>query len=340
MPRMIIGRIVSSLSAIVGASLLAFLFLRVAPGNPARLILGQFASDEAVADLSRQMGLEDPLPVQYWHYLTSFFSGEWGFAYSIGQDVRAALADRLPASIELGLFAFVMALLTAGVLAIAVTYRERRGLDGAVRVFGFLGLGLPQFWLGLVLLLVGSQWLGLFPGPDGRLSDGVEAPASITGLITVDALLTGRIGTFLDALWHLLLPGFTLGIASLAFLTRLLRANLKDISHEPFILVSESKGLSRLRTFTRHALPNASIPTLTAAGLIFGQMLAGSVLVEAIFEWPGVGKLVTDGILAHDYSVVQTFILLAAVMYVIVNLIVDIVVARIDPRQRVTAERH
>lgn len=336
--RVVLNRIFGSVVAVLGASLLAFIFLRVTPGNPARLILGQFATPEAVANLTQQLGLNDPLPVQYWHYLTSFFTGDWGFSYSTGQSVASALGAKLPASIELGLYAFAFALIGAVTLALVTTYRRRRGLDASVRGFGFLALGVPQFWLGIVLMLVLSQWLGLFPGPDGRLSPGVAAPPHITGLYTVDALLSGQISTFFNAVWHLILPAFTLGVASLAFLTRLLRINLLEVSREPFLLVVESKGVPRWPAFTRHALPNASIPTLTAAGLILGQLLAGSVLVETVFHWPGVGYLITQGVLARDYSVVQTFILLSAVVYVVVNLLVDLLVVRIDPRIRLGSE--
>lgn len=334
----VVRRVVSSLAAIFGATLLAFIFLRVAPANPARLILGQFASDDAVAALTEKMGLNDPLPVQFGNFVVQFFTGDWGFSYSVGQSVAAALGDRLPASIELGLYAFGFALVGALVLGVAVTYKHRPVFDQIVNIAGFFGLGLAPFWLGIVLLLIFSQQTGLFPGPDGRLSPGVEPPPAITRMYTVDALLSGRIGTFADALWHLVLPAFTLGVASLAFLTRLLRANLRDVSRAPFILVAESKGLTRLATFRRHALPNAMIPTLMAAGLIFGQMLAGSVLVETVFHWPGVGALITDGILANDFSVVQVFVLLAAVGYVLINLVVDLIVARIDPRLRVETE--
>lgn len=339
MARYVLRRTLGALIAIFGASLIAFAFLRLAPGNPAKLILGQFATPQALEELTRRLGLDDPFYVQYGHFVWSFVTGDWGFSYSAGVPISQAIGDKLPATIELGLFAFAFAFLGAIGLALLATYRHRPRLDAAIRAFASFGLGLPQFWLGLLLLLVLSEQLGLFPGPDGRLSPDVEAPPTITHLLTVDALLSGHPGTFVNALWHLILPGATLGLMSLAFLTRLLRVNLLDVAHEPFLLVVRGKGLSRWAAFTRHALPNAILPTLTASGMLLGQLIAGSVLVETVFRWPGVGLLVTQGVLRQDYSVVQIFILLSAVVYVASSLLVDLLVAWIDPRVRVQETR-
>ncbi len=335
MARFVLTRALGSLAAIFGASVLAFVFLRITPGNPTRLILGQFATPAAISALVRQLGLHQPLYVQFWKYIWSFLHGAWGYSYSVGEPVRALLGQRLPATIELGLYAFLFAFVGALVLALVSTYRRRGIVDGAVEGVAILGLGLPQFWLGLMLLLLLSEHAGLFPGPEGRLSPNLTPPPDVTGLYTIDALLAGRFGTFVNALWHLALPAVTLGLTPMAFLTRLLRTNLVEVSREPFILVAQSTGLSRARAFVRHALPNAILPTVTASGLVLGQLLAGSVLVETVFRWPGVGALITQGVQEQDYSVVQAFILLSATAYVLVNLGVDIVVALIDPRVRV-----
>jgi ABC-type dipeptide/oligopeptide/nickel transport system permease component len=331
---LILGRVGTSLAAIFGASILSFLFLRLVPSNPARLILGQFASQEAIDQLVEDLGLNDPIHIQYANYIADFLRGDWGFAYSAGQPVSALLGDRLPATIELGLYAFLFALGGALVLALVAGYRRRPFLDGSVRAVSFFGLGMPPFWLGLILLVVFYERLGLLPGPDGRLSQDTSPPSEITRLYTFDALITGNFATFGDALTHLVLPAITLGLAPLAFLLRLLRANLLEVSGEPFVVVARSKGLGRFAAFARHALPNACLPALTAGGLLLGQLLAGSVLVEKVFNWPGAGALVTDGILRQDYSVVQAFILLSAFVYVLVNLVVDILYGVIDPRVR------
>jgi ABC-type dipeptide/oligopeptide/nickel transport system permease component len=336
MSRQVSGRIATSIAAIFGASIISFIFLRIVPGDPARLILGQFASQEAIDQLRADLGLNDPIYVQYINYISDFFRGDWGYSYSAGEPVTTLLGDRFPATIELGLYAFVFAFLGALLLALVATYRRRPVLDGSARAISFVGLGMPPFWAGLILLLVFYERLGWFPGPDGRLGQGTEPPPEITHLYTVDALITGHFATFGDALWHIVLPAIALGLASLAFLFRLLRANLLDVSREPFLVVVRSKGVPRFHAFGRHALPNAFLPTLTAAGLILGQLLAGSVLVEKVFNWPGAGALVTDGILRQDYSVVQAFILLSAFIYVAVNLVVDLLYPVIDPRLRRT----
>jgi ABC-type dipeptide/oligopeptide/nickel transport system permease component len=331
----IVSRLGSALAAIFGASILAFVFMRVLPGDPARLIAGPLATEEAIEAQRDRLGLNDPLPTQYWNYITDFLQGDWGFSFGAGQPVTTQVGNRLPASIELGLYAFVLCFVFAVVLALFVTYRRRPLADGTVRGISFVGLGTPPFWFGLVLLIVFFEYLGWLPGPEGRLSPDTPAPPEITRLYTIDALLAGELGTFWNAVQHLILPSVALALAPFAFLVRLLRASLLEVSREPFIVVVRSKGLGRWAAFSRHALPNAFLPTLTAAGLLLAQLLAGSVLVEKVFDWPGVGALVVDSILRQDFAVVQAFILLGAFAYVAVNLIVDILYGVIDPRVRV-----
>jgi ABC-type dipeptide/oligopeptide/nickel transport system permease component len=333
--RVILSRLGSALAAIFGASILAFLLMRVLPGDPARLIAGPLASEEAIEATRERLGLNDPLLTQYWNYITDFLQGDWGFSFGAGQPVTTQIGNRLPATIELGLYAFVLCFVFAVGLALLVTYRRRPIADGTVRGIAFFGLGTPPFWFGLVLLIVFFEYLGWLPGPEGRLSPGTAPPPEVTGLYTIDALLAGQLATFWDAVEHLILPSIALALAPFAFLVRLLRASLLEVSREPFIVVVRSKGLGRGRAFSRHALPNAFLPTLTAAGLLLAQLITGSVLVEKVFDWPGVGALVVDSILRQDFAVVQAFVLLAAVVYVFVNLVVDILYGVIDPRVRV-----
>jgi ABC-type dipeptide/oligopeptide/nickel transport system permease component len=334
MLRFLASRLGGGAVSIFGASILAFIFLRKLPGDPARLVLGPLASDDAVAGLRNQMGLNDPVWIQYWHYVRDFFTGAWGFSYTAGQPVATQIGNRLPASIELGLWAFLFAFVAAVLLALASTYRRRPIVDGFTRAVAFVGLGTPPFWLGLMLLVIFFSWLGWLPGPEGRIADGIGLPPKITGMITVDALLSGNVRAFGDAFLHLLLPAISLGLGAFALLVRLLRANLAEVGREPFLIVSRSKGLSRWTAYRRHALPNAFLPTLTAGGLLLAQMIGGSVLVEKVYNWPGVGSLVVDSILRQDFSVVQTFILLSACAYVVVNLLVDVLYGILDPRVR------
>ena len=339
MIRVVASKLSGALFAIFGASVVAFLFMRVFPGNPARLIVGPLASNEAIVQQEKAMGLDKPLWVQYWRYIKGIFTGDWGFAYSAGEPVKHELVARLPASAELGLYAFIFAFVLAVVLALVATYRHRPLVDGAIRTVSFLGLGTPPFWFGLIVLLLFSQVWGIFPGPDGRLGPNTTPPPTYTHFYTIDALAAGQWGTAWDAFRHLMLPAITLGLAPFAFLVRLLRANLLDISRENFIVVVRSKGLGRWPAFSHHALPNAFLPTLTAGGLLLAQLLSGSVLVEKVFNWPGIGALIVDSILRQDFAVVQTFVLLSAVAYVAVNFAVDILYGVIDPRVRVPVAR-
>ncbi len=339
MLRLLVARLASSAVALFGASLLAFVILRVTPGDPARLILGAFAPEESVVKLRETLGLNLPLSEQYLRYLGAFFAGDWGFSYSSGVPVAEELASRFPATLELGLYAFLFAFVAALALALIAAYRRGPLSDGAPRALSLFGLAVPPFWLGLMLMLLFFEHLQWLPGPDGRLSLGTTPPPPLTRLYTIDALLAGDPAALADAAAHLILPVVTLGLMPLSFLLRLLRANLLDVAREPFMTVARSRGLSRWAAFVRHALPNAMLPTLTAAGLLLGQLLAGSVLVEKAFNWPGVGALVTDGVLRQDFSVVQAFILLSAFIYVLANLAVDILAGAIDPRVRHPAGR-
>jgi peptide/nickel transport system permease protein len=328
-------RLIGSIGAIFGATLLAFVIMRVLPGNPGREILGPLATPQAVTALNHQLGLDQPLYVQYWRYISDFFKGDWGYSYADGASVKRLIGERAPATIELALFSFVMTILSAIGFGLLVTYRRRPIADRIVRGISYLGFGTPPFFLALLLLIVFFTNFHLLPGPEGRLAVLATPPPEVTGMFTIDALLAGEWSTFWEAIEHLILPSLALGISSYSFLVRLLRANLLEVSREPFIVVARGKGLRRWKAFRRHALPNAFLPTLTAGGLVLGEFLAGSVLIERVFNWPGVGSLVFDAITKQDYAIVQTFILLSAVMFVIVNLLVDLLYAVIDPRVRI-----
>lgn len=335
MTRVIAYRLLGSIAAILGASLLAFVIMRVLPGNPARLVLGPLASPKALAEVNHELGLDNSILVQYWDYITNFFKGNWGYSYALGASVKSLFAERFPATIELALFSFIFTMLSAVVLALLSTYRHRPVTDAVTRGASYLGFGTPPFFLGILLLIVFFKTLHWLPGPEGRLAVGATPPPSVTGLYPIDALLAGELDTFWESIRHLILPSIALGVASFSFIVRLLRANLLEVSREPFLTVARGKGLPRWTAFRRHALPNAFLPTLTTAGLVLGEFLAGSVLVERVFDWPGIGSLVYEAIVKQDFVIVQTFVLLSAVMFVLVNLVVDILYAVIDPRVRI-----
>jgi dipeptide transport system permease protein len=325
------NRLLRALITLVGASLLAFIVLRAMPSNPVRLIVGPFANDETIAAMTTKLGLDKPLYLQYVDYVANFATGNWGFSFSVGQPVLEHMAVRLPASIELAIYAFVIAFVGAVLISVLASYSRSGAVDGAARGFALLCVGVPPFWLSLVLLIVFFEHLGWLPGPSSR---GPAPTEVVTGLYTVDALIGGQWAVFWENLRALTLPAIALALGPMGFLIRLLRANLLDVESEPFVTVLSAKGVAPLSIHFHHILPNAFLPTLTAAGLILAQLLGGSVLVERVFAWPGIGGYVIDGILRQDYSAVQAFILLSAFAYIVVNLVVDLLYGWIDPRIR------
>ncbi|KAB8188391.1 ABC transporter permease subunit [Nonomuraea phyllanthi] len=326
-------RLLASAVTIVLASFVSFVVLRALPGDPARLIAGPLAGPETLAATRSSLGLDRPFFAQYGQFLWNFVRGDWGYSFSVGDEVREALTSRLTATLELALYAFVLAVVGALVCASVASFRPgfRRGL---VRLFALVGLGSPPFWVGLVLIVVFSSYLGWWPGPSGRLSPQLYPPEPVTGFYTVDFALHGDLIGVSDSAAHLVLPVVSLALLPWAFLTRLLTANMADTAGQPYILVVRSKGVPAWRTHVRHVLANSLLPTVSSCGLILATLITGSVLVETVFNWPGVGAMLTEGISAQDFALVQSFILLSAILYVVGNLVGDAVNRMIDARLR------
>lgn len=316
------------------ASVAVFVILRLLPADPARLILGPLASAAALQHERIALGLNQPVYVQYVTYLIGFVHGQWGFDYGNGSPVLNEVITRLPASLELGFYAMAFAVIAALAGAVASVATRSRVVDAVCRAVAFVGLGSPPFWIGLMALVLFAEYLHWLPGPVGRLGVGVTAPPARTSFYTWDALIAGQWSTFANALEHLVLPALTLGLAPFGYLFRLLRHSLMEISDEDFLLVCQAKGLTRWQALARHGVPNALLPALTAAGLLVAQLVAGSVLVEAVFNWPGVGQLVVNSVLAREYGVVEAFVILSALAFIVVNLVVDALYVVIDPRLR------
>ncbi|WP_415854998.1 ABC transporter permease [Sinomonas sp. G460-2] len=338
MLKLILKRFGVAAATILGASLFSFFLLRKLPGDPARLVGGELADDATIASLRHSMGLDAPLPQQFWNYISASFHGDLGFSYSTGQPVSDLVRTRLPATVELGVTGVVTAVLLATVFAAIAVYRKKRGADVSLRVASSLAMGSPPFWLALVAILLLSVNLGLFPGPEGRLSPSLAPPPTITGFYTVDSLLSGQLGTFFDAARHLILPALTIAVGPFAFLSRLFRSQLRNTMREPFIVVARSRGLTRGSVFLRHAVPNSLLSLVAATAMLTAETMTGSVLVEKVFGWPGVGSMTVDAILQKDFAVVQGVILLSATLYVTVSFLADIVYVAVDPRIRAGAK--
>ncbi|GAA2799744.1 ABC transporter permease [Kribbella solani] len=320
-----------SVSSIFGASILCFVITRVVPGDPARQALGQFASPEQISQFRADNGLDQSLVSQYCTFMVHFVRGDWGFSYSSGAPVRDLITTALPATIELALSAFAFAVLAGLALALLSTYERRRWVDRIVNGIASFGLGAPPFWVALLVLLVFSERIPILPGVEGQVGPRFDIPRR-SGFMTIDTLLAADPAAFLSALAHLVLPTFALGIAMLGYLLRVMRVSLIEVSQAAYILSAQAKGLSRWTAFTRHALHNSLLPVLTASGMVLGQLLAGSVLVEAAFQWPGVGNLVVRSISQQDFHLVDVYVLISATAFVLINLVVDVLHAWIDPR--------
>ncbi|GII95339.1 ABC transporter permease [Sinosporangium siamense] len=335
MSRFLLRRTFSAVLTVLGGTVVAFVVMRLLPGDPARLVAGEFASAEAVAEQHRALGLDEPLWSQYLIYMADFFRGDWGFSYSLGEPVFEQFVRSVPATVELAAAAVTLAFAGGVIGALISSYSRGGPLDAAVRASSYIGLGTAPFWLGLLLLIVFFERLQWLPGPEGRLSSSTAAPPPVTGLHTVDALLAGEWATLGDAAVHLILPAVTLGFVIYAFLVRMLRASMLELVREPYILVARSKGRGRWGVIVRDVLPNALLPAITVGGLVLAELLTSTVLAETVFGWPGVGKLVTDAILQQDFAVVQAFIMISACLTVACNIVVDLLYGIADPRVRV-----
>jgi peptide/nickel transport system permease protein len=329
-------RILGGIAALIGTSFVAFLCFRAIPGDPAQLVAGEYSTPQGVQGIRQSMGLDKPLYVQYWKYVHGFLTGDWGFSWTLGEPVRQQLLERLPNSIELALASFILISVLAIPMALAATFgKHKRGYDAFLKAFAYTGLGTPPFLAGLFLLLLFTRWFHVLPGPTGQLSPGDTQPPPITHLVIPDAILEGRWTTAWHGTEHIILPMVALSLAPLATLVRILRANLVEVSREPFIQFVRSKGISERKAALDHALPNAILPTLTASGIVLGHLIGSAILVESVYQWPGVGALTVQSALRKDFALPEIFILLSAILYVVVNTVVDVLYGVIDPRVRV-----
>jgi peptide/nickel transport system permease protein len=335
MGTVIARRLVFTVFVLWGVTLVTFFLSRVVPGNPARLMAGPQASPSAVAHIGRLYGLNDPLYVQYGRYMRDLAEGNLGFSFLTRRAVRTDIATFLPATLELAGYALLLGFLLALVTGTVAAYRRGKAADAAGRLSAIAGLSIPVFWLALLLQLLFSTELGWLP-LGGRLSPGMAPPPHITGLLTVDSLLTGNFAIFINAVEHLVLPVVVLAAGVYGLMVRVIRTSVIDALGEEYVRTAEAKGLSRWRVLRRHVLRNALLPAVTVLGLEFGLLAAGVFVVESVFQWPGIGNYAFQAIQANDYNATLGATLVIAVIYVVINLIVDIIYLYLDPRIRYT----
>ena len=318
-------------------SVTTFALSHAVPGDPISLVLGDRQADnpEVRAALERRWGLDKPLPLQYFYYVGNLLQGDWGESIASRTPVAQELRNRVPATIELSLFALAFAITFGVPLGIIAALNHDRWPDHVARFITLIGTSIPVFWLGLLLLYVFFYQLKWLPGP-GRLDVGMRPPPTITGMVTVDALVQGDWNVFWAALSRLILPAIVLGSFSMGILARMLRSSLLASLGDDYVRTARAKGLAEQSVVTSHAMRNALIPTVTVLGLTTAGLLAGAVLTETIFSWPGVGSFAVAAALRRDYPALLGVTFVVAVIYVMVNLLVDVAYGLLDPRIRST----
>ena len=326
-------RLFHLLLIMVGVSVLVFLMLRMIPGDPARLLLGEYASPDELARLRTQLGLDQSYLTQYAIYIKNLLQGDFGKSVRTGAPIVNEIGVRLLATIELSMAAMLIATILGIAAGVVSSVKQYSILDYGSMFLALIGVSMPIFWLGLMLIYLLSVKFPILPMM-GRITMGLEAPA-VTGLVVIDTLIAGQLGGFLDSLRHLILPSFTLATIPMAIVARITRSSMLEVLNKDYVRTARAKGLDEMIVILRHALRNAFLPVVTVLGLNLGLLLGGAVLTETIFSWPGLGRYVVDSLMARDYAAVQSCILIFAVVMALINLVVDLVYVILDPRIRV-----
>lgn len=327
-----VKRFLTIVPVLIGVSLIVFGFIHLIPGDPAVTMLGERATPERVAEIRTQLGLDRPLYAQYLIYVGKIVRGDLGASILRGDPVLHDLAKRFPATVELALSAITVAVLIGVPMGIVAAVWRNSLFDALSRLIALTGVSMPIFWLGLMLAWVFGVVLGLLP-TGFRLNTSVTI-VPVTNLFLVDSLLAGDGEAFAAAARHLVLPAVALSTIPMAVIARMTRASLLEILSQDYIRTAESKGLPQRAVILRHAMRNALLPVMTVTGLQIGRLLAGAILTETIFSWPGIGLWIFEAIQARDYPIVQGATLFIATVFVLVNLLTDLLYAVVDPRIR------
>jgi peptide/nickel transport system permease protein len=323
-------RILGAIPVLLGISFLVFMLMHIAPGDPVSLLLGDDATPADIEQTRRELGLDKPLLVQYWDFLTRAVRGDFGRSLKFNEPVMKLVFERLPATIELAFISLIVAIITAVPLGVYSAIKHNSLFDHAGMSVALIGVSLPNFWLGIMLIYFLGGQLNLLPVA-GRIEYGIEIKP-ITHLYLIDSLITGNFTAFWSAFQHLLMPAFTLGTSLAAIVTRISRSSVLEVMRQDFITTARAKGLSEKAVIWRHILRNAMITIVTILGLQLGALLNGSVITETVFSYPGIGELLIQSISARDYKLTQVLILFFAVIYFVVNLLTDFLYSWIDPR--------
>lgn len=337
MLRMIGRRLLTAAPSVVGVIIVTFLLTRVLPGDPAAYFAGPAATPDAIEEVRKQLGLDRPLPEQFIAYVVNLIRGDLGSSLTTGRPVVTELAARLPASAELTLMGLILSFMIAVPLGILAAIRQGSWIDHLCRVLATAGVSLPVFFTGLLLVYLFYYVLGWAPSPVGRIDVFANPPPAITGFYVFDSIIA-RDGEALRAsVAQLALPVVTLAIFSLAPIARITRASMLGVLSADFIRTARASGLTSRTIVITYAFRNALIPVVTTIGMVFSFLLGANVLVEKVFAWPGIGSYAIEALIASDFAPVQGFVLVMAILYILINLIIDLIYNVIDPRVRIEA---
>ena len=332
MKKYILKRLLLLIPVLIGVSILIFVIVRLTPGDPARILAGEHATEEYVQATRERWGLDKPMYVQYYIWFKSLLRGDLGRSITTHSPVVEEIFNRFPATLELSLFAMFLAIVIGILAGIISAIRQYHFFDYFSMTVALFGISMPVFWLGLMLMFVFGLWLDILP-ISGRIN--VMIPLqNITGLYVLDSILTLNIPALGSSLLHLILPGIALGTIPMAMIARITRSSMLEIIRQDFIRTERAKGLPERMVIYKHALKNALIPIITVIGMEFGLLLGGAILTETVFAWPGLGRYTVDAVYARDYPAIQGSVLFIAFIFVVVNLITDVLYAYINPRIR------
>jgi peptide/nickel transport system permease protein len=327
-------RLVTVVPTLIGVVIVTFMLTRVLPGDPAVYFAGPAATPQSIAEIRKSLGLDKSLPEQFARYVNDLTHGNFGNSLSTGRPVATEITSRLPASAELTLFGLILSIVIAVPLGILAAVKQGSWIDHLCRIVATAGVSLPVFFTGLLLVYLFYFRLGWSPAPIGRLDAFASAPKDITGFYLIDSLLTGDFETLRASFSQLILPAFTLGIFSLAPIARMTRASMLSVLASDFVRTARASGLNDRTVILTYAFRNAMLPVVTTLGMVFSFLLGANVLVEKVFAWPGIGSYAVEALLQSDFAPVQGFVLAMAVLYVTLNLLIDMMYGVIDPRVR------